>query len=181
MEIGLDEEDEEAMMEALRQPVKRKGKGAKGGKDGKQRGPVAVDIAEILGKGRTCNDGRKPLKGFLLCKDEARYGKHYPPPEVPADFAPFHRFNDMLPPPTDWAKELQDRPASLADCTKDQLLALAMGKRPPAPDQRPPARPQLTANQRAEMLGETPVVPVGAPGAAGGPVVTAGAMVAAAG
>lgn len=73
MEMGggeeEDEEDEETMMERARQPVKSKAAGGKAGKGRKnEAGPSGWGRA---GARTRCNDGRLPIKGFVLGFDKS--------------------------------------------------------------------------------------------------------------
>ncbi|KAJ3046113.1 hypothetical protein HDV00_003863 [Rhizophlyctis rosea] len=72
-----------------------------------------------------CSDGRPPLRGFVLARTPLVISKGYPPPEVPADFIPLHKFAEDAPPPA-------------------RVPAAQPGQQ----------QPQLTADQRRDILGE---------------------------
>jgi hypothetical protein len=121
VEIGGDEDDEEAMMEAMRQPR------------AKPKKPAAA--APAAGAA-VCHDGRAPLKPFVLAAEPAAPPKRYPPPPVPDDFVAFHRFADALPTPvTDWKAH---RPARAPPARRPPARRLPARRAGPAAPEPPP-------------------------------------------
>jgi len=159
----VDEEDEEHLMQMVRQPKKKPDKKAAVAAGAKDKGGGEVPWA---GGGRkVCSDGRRPLASFVLASEVVQPKKIFPPPKVPEDFVPLHRFNDVLnvsaaAAPAD--ARAAPAPKQIADLDASQLLALAQGK-PVALLQRPGGgaggsegkRGVLTAKDRSELLGET--------------------------
>lgn len=79
-------------------------------------------------------DGKPPLRGFMLAVHPEQLYKWFPPPEVPKDFVPIHKFNEPGP------IELYRLPLPAA--------ALGLKEEPIA---------QLTPDQRRDLLGEQPI------------------------
>lgn len=113
-----EEDDEEAMMERARQPAQKKDKK-------KVRTQGDLPLPEVAGTARTrCNDGRVPLKGYILGYDRTLVErKAFPPPVVPHEFSPFHRFTEEMTVPD--FKSPAMLPSNLEACSKDDLLRLA--------------------------------------------------------
>jgi len=133
--------DEEDLMQMARQPKKKlEKKSAAGGKGG------GVALGDNLpmpwGAGnnkKVCSDGRKAIAGFVLASDAIQPKKLFPPPKVPDDFIPLHRFNEILSSSSSSAAGAArsrggargppaPAPRQIADLDVDQLLALAKGK-----------------------------------------------------
>ena len=45
---------------------------------------------------QVCSDGRKAIAGYVIAAQAVVDSKVYPPPTVPPDFNPLHRFNSVL-------------------------------------------------------------------------------------
>jgi len=174
------EEEEENLMQLARQPQKKTarkpGAGGKlaGGGEGEE-GEASVPWGGVGGR-KVCSDGRKPLAGFVLASSAVLPKKLFPPPKVPDDFVPVHRFNQISNVPSSSADATSragargppaPAPRQIADLDTAGLLALAKGKPIPlcAParhlDQGAGSGTRkhggLTAKDRAELLGETPL------------------------
>ncbi|KAJ3055311.1 hypothetical protein HK097_010890 [Rhizophlyctis rosea] len=98
-------------------------KSAQKWKDGRQSIPTSDS--------RLCSDGRPPLRGFALAQVPLVEAKRYPPPKVPDDFIPLHRFESDAPPP---------------------VVAGPTG--PHVHPSRQQQHQQLSADQRRDLLGE---------------------------
>ncbi|EKX54373.1 hypothetical protein GUITHDRAFT_99855 [Guillardia theta CCMP2712] len=139
--LGEDEgeDEEEAMMHAMRQPKKKS-------KQAMEKPKIAIPAFQSK---LVCSDGRKPIPGFELATDPPKEKKRYDPPKIPEGFTPHHVWPEPLKGMEDAPKTV---PKSFEECNSEQLFALAKGKSSTKEE-----AVRHTAKSRGEILGEAPL------------------------